>query len=331
MKKKLLIVIPIIIVVIVGIVLFFMFNKKDSSISSENSVSNIENILKDADIYNATTFKSEINKNAARAQDLNNKNYVFFGTIDSILTEYVVLKNDYSGTVNVYLESEELKALNKGEQIAVVGLVKDVSLTTGKIEKAKIVEKEILNKYFVIDMTAEKGTRYPNYKYSKYVYDNNGRTIEYSVSGDRNGTYKIQYDNNGNITEKKLETILYGNDITTYEYDENGKLIKETEIDYNKDGSESNKKVFNHDVVLNENGKIIKDSYYNVDSPDFKYEFTYEYDEEKVIKETEHDFHSNGEYSSTFTYDSFDNKISKNTSGTSSNIVKYTYAIVSKK
>lgn len=325
-KKIIFIVIAIIAIIVIGRIIFIVsdLGKKPTKKFKMTK----EEMLQKAKIYNESSF------NKSKAKDLNGKIYVYYGHISSISDNYVKLKNSYSGDVKAYLNSDVIRKLKEDEPLMVVGRVEDVSLKPGEIKNAQIVYDDEKEKYFRVDLVMEKGTKYPDYKYADFKYDDAGRKISYTAStssGHRLGTYKLQYDYRNKIIEKKLEGIS-SNTVFTYTYTKTGNLEKHTEIDYKKDGSVLNENIFDHTTEVDIRGNIIKDNHFNVKHPEYKYEFTYEYDrDDKLIKETEYDFHSNKMCVSTYKYDNDDNKVSKTSKGECDNVVNYTYAIVGRK
>ena len=65
------------------------------------------------------------------AEDYEGKYYKFYGKVENIESDYCVLSDTgswygYHKYINVYLSSDELKKLNEGKEITVIGKLKDI-------------------------------------------------------------------------------------------------------------------------------------------------------------------------------------------------------------
>jgi len=335
MKNKK-IVIGISIVIFIGIVItaiIFRPNKK-------NAIFDINQLIKEAEILNLREIRSIVSENEAKAEDYENKWYLFHGKIDRILEDECELealvqpKNSSLPNVKVKLEKEILKTLEKEDVITVVGKLVNVKVSPTLIEAAKL-EDEIVKNNLVMAVVSKTGTQYIKYTYSNYKYDKDiGKIIEYSQSGDSNCTHKLTYNDQGYLIKDVSEPIIssYGTDITTYIYNSDG-TVKTEEIVNKKDGVDIPDRTFNYEYEKDSNGRVTKKTSVNILGDNYKQIFEYQYEGDKIVKEKQTSPHS--VYIIKYEYDRFDNIIKEESYNEKEpnliNTVRYVYDIVAKK
>ncbi|MBQ9608754.1 MAG: hypothetical protein IJV15_04820 [Lachnospiraceae bacterium] len=149
-------------------------------------------------------------------------------------------------------------------------------------------------------------------------YDKNGNEIKNSYYNDSvwfEYNHIYEFDQNGN----KIKEIKYNPDGSIQEiteYDFNGNKTKY--IPYN-DGSISYSEEYEYDP----HGNLTKSVTYNSDGS-LSYYYTYEYDNEKMVKSTQHNTDGSILYYYTYEYDENDNEI-KNTCFKADNSTSYMY------
>ena len=292
--------------------------------------SETEKMISKAEILNWDKILEETNGNAALAEDYENRLYVFMGYVQEIDVDLC----NVSGMI-VELEKEELKKLNKGDTIVVIGTLKDAT-TKPKLENAIRLDKKTVEDNYLIALVKKRisGDRMSviqEYKYSDYTFDKNTylvnsyKEIDTTYTDREAKTYKLKYDEKGNIIESgnqsEVHTYLYNEDNTilkeiykmgefthvydyTYEKDKNDHIIKKIKKDENNKNTfysyeyddndrairetvESSPDKWDYKLEYNNNGQLVKKSWkHNESSLDNTLE--YDYDEfGNITKEVE--------------------------------------------
>ena len=88
-------------------------------------------LLKEATYLDWHLVYDTVANNPAKAEDYEGKYYKFHGKVENIESDYCVLSDTgscygYHKYINVYLSSDELKKLNDGKEITVIGKLKDI-------------------------------------------------------------------------------------------------------------------------------------------------------------------------------------------------------------
>lgn len=274
-------------------------------------------LLKEATILDWSTTYNTVLENGAKKDDYENKYYVYQGKIKEIKEDYCVLE-DYtiSKTIEVYLDKEILKNLNKDEELSVIGKLKDITDSPKLSPSILLDEKDIKNNYLLgLKETTASGLYAKQYENTFYNYKYDKKTnkiITYSAQGKgpETGKNKLTYDNKGNLIKKERETTIYGTDVIEYEYNDENNIIKETEYTIKNDEIKE-KKIFNITYEKDSNNNILKKISTNSDSG-YVITYTYEYDKEKrIIKENQTSQKSS--YNITYEYDNYGNIKTKKT------------------
>lgn len=154
-KSKLMIIIPIVAVIIIAVVgIVIVLN---SSMSKEK-------MLEVAEVLNYYEIKSAMGQNQNRAiEEYKDKIFKCTGSISEISNNYVkisvnkVSSDIIEGYIKVYLNKNEIKALNMGDTITVVGKLDKIDYETkesmfgGTSAQTKTLICELANAYFVSD------------------------------------------------------------------------------------------------------------------------------------------------------------------------------------
>ena len=299
---------------------------------SKNITQNNEKMIEDAEILDWEEVYSIINENGAKAEDYENKLYVYTAEVYSIDENFCYL--NYNNTIQVELDKETLKSLNKGDVITVVGKLTNLNSTPTLKEAIKLDNKTIKNN-FIMAIVETTGLSSRNMKYSNYKVDNKtGLIISYTTSGSSNATHKLKYDNNGNLIEDIKETTLYGTETIKYTYNQDNTVATESYSETNK-GETKQGNVWEFTYEKDSKGRIIKKTGINTVSDDhYTMIYTYEYDDnDNVIKETQTSPRST--YIIDYEYDEFNNKIKEISynvdNPNSKTVIKNTYRIIAKK
>lgn len=298
----------------------------------KNSSSNVENMIKDAEILNWKEVYDIVLKNGAKAEDYENKLYVYTAEVYSISEDYCQL--EFNNPINAYLDKETLKSLNKGDVITVVGKLVDIG-TFPKLENAVKLDNETIKNNFVMAITETSGLR--KLKYSDYVVDEKTHLVtSYKTSGDENGTHTLKYDKNGNLIEDIMKKTIssYGSETITYTYNDDNTMATESDSK-TKQGNTEQGNIWNFTYEKDSKGRVTKKTGVNTTSDDnYTMVYTYEYDDnDNVVKETQTSPRST--YVIDYEYDEFNNRIKEisynienpNSKTTTTN----TYSIVAKK
>lgn len=320
MKKRL------ISIIIIGIMIIGLTG---CGIANKNSV---DNMVKEADILDWEDVSKTVRDNGAKAEDYNDKLYIYTGEVYSIEEDYCQL--EYTNPIMVYLDKETLKSLNKGDIITVVGTMKDVS-DFPKLKDAIKLDKDTIKKYFIMDIVKKDGLSSLNMTYSDYEVDKNtGLVTSYKTKGSSNATHKLKYDNNGNLLEDSKEMVLYGTETITYTYNKDNTVDTQTESK-TKDGKTEQGNVWKYTYEKDSKDRVTKKTGVNTTSDNqYTMVYTYEYgDDDKVIKETQTSPRST--YIINYEYDEFDNKVKEISYNidkpTSKTTITNTYRIIAKK
>lgn len=305
---------------------------------NSNVKKSINELVSSSDILNLELTYKEISKNKAKAEDYENKTYIFTGIIKNIEEDYCILKDMHSdNTLNVYLEKEVLKSLEPNEQIYVVGTLNNVL----NIDKANLVDSIKLSnndikKYLILDKSTVTSSNYgPNGIFSDYEYSINDDKIiiKCKESGDYSGTLTKTYDKTMKLQETLLDKILYDDEKKVYTYDKNGNMLTQDVITI-KDGSETKKQHWDYTYEYNEKEQVSKKIGVNTLGDNYTMTYEYVYDENNLVRE-EIQTSRNSTYKITYEYDELGNEI-KHTSQridkkSSSSTTRITYVVVGKK
>lgn len=296
-----------------------------------NSTSNVENMIKDAEILNWNEVRSIVEGNGAKAEDYEKKLYVYTAEVYSISEDYCQL--EFNNPINAYLDKETLKSLNKGDVITVVGKLVDIG-SFPKLKNAVKLDDETIKNNFVMAIIETSGIR--KLKYSDYVVDEKTHLVtSYKTSGDENGTHKLKYDNNGNLIEDLFEKTIvsYGSDKNIYTYDSNKNVLTE-EVYSVKNGDETKNQHWDYTYEFDSNNRVTKKTGVNTLGDNYTMVYTYEYDDnDNVIKETQ--ISPRSTYVIDYEYDEFNNRITEKSYNvekpSSKTTTTNTYSIVAKK
>lgn len=301
----------------------------------KNSSNSLEEMIKDAEILDWNDVHSIIDKNRAKAEDYENKLYVYTAKVYSIQEEYCNL--EYNNTIQAYLDKETLKSLNRNDVITVIGKLTDLNNTPKLIDAVKL-DNETIKDNFVMAITETSSSMSSrNMKYSDYKVDNDTHLVtSYKTSGASNGTHTLKYDKNGNLIEDLQEYTIksYGSETITYTYNDDNTMATET---YNttKDGKTEQGNVWNFTYEKDSKDRVTKKTGVNITSDDkYTMVYTYEYDEnDNIIKETQTSPRST--YIIDYEYDEFNNKIKETSYNAdkpySKSTTTHTYSIIAKK
>ncbi len=300
---------------------------KSKNSDVENETNNIENMIKTAEILNWNEVYHIVQENGAKAEDYENKLYVYTGEVYSIEGNYCQL--EFTNPIYAYLDKETLKSLNKGDVITVIGTMVNVR-TFPELKNAIKLDNETIKEKFIMAKTSEESSGFgPNSTYSNYEIDENtGLVISYKQSGDSNGTHKLTYDENGNLIEDLFEYAIdsYGSDKNIYTYDFNNNVL--TEDVYSIDeGKETREQHWDYTYEFDNNNRVTKKTGINTLGDNYKMVYEYNYDENGNVSE-ETQTSSRSTYKIKYTYDEFGNVIKRTTDGSTTS---YTYSIIAKK
>lgn len=318
MKKKVIFILLIVVAVIVGI---SFNNKKD-----------IPKMIKEAEILDLDKVRSIVSDNGAKKEDYEGKMYIYTGEVSSIEEDYCSLGDN--NKIDVYLDTEILKSLKKGDKITVIGKLYNID-SLPELDNAVKLDNKTIKDNFIMAVTET----YRNYKKSEtnsnYKVDSKTHLItSYKTSGDSNGIHKLKYDRNGNIIEDKKENSLYGDEITTYTYNSDNLVVKEV-CNKTKDGVTELISTWEYTYEKDSKNRVIKKTGTNVAADDkYTMVYNYEYDKGgKVIKEIQTS--QKNTYEIEYKYDDLGNKISEfsvNVNKPSSKaIITHKYSIIAKK
>ncbi len=270
----------------------------------------VAELIDAAEILDWSEVYQDIQNNQARAEDYNNIWYVFTADVVSIGTESCELSADENtGNVDGYLAKENLKLLNPGDSITVIGRFDSLPQSYRMVD-AVVLGSETIRDNFVYAEISQTGG-YSSYTYSDYVYDRDiGQIVSYTVSGDENGTHYLTYDDNGNLISDAFEdrNPTHGTETHTYTYYDDGTMKSEMEsytTDNIRDGI-----TYEYTHEINDDGLITKTTAVNVTSDNYTQVFEYEYDEDGYLVE-ETQTSPNSVYVIHYTYDAYGNPISE--------------------
>lgn len=301
---------------------------------AKNTSLDVDQMIKEAEILDWENVHSIIDKNGAKAEDYENKIYVYTAKVYSIQEEYCNL--EYNNTIQAYLDKETLKTLNRNDEITIVGKLTDLNSTPKLIDAIKL-DNETIKNNFVMAITETSGLSSRNMKYSDYQVDKDTNLItSYKTSGSSNGTHKLKYDKKGNLIEDLTEYAVksYGTETITYTYNDDNTIATES-FSETKNGETKQGNVWKYNYEKDSKGRVTKKTGVNTTSDDnYTMVYTYEYDDnDNIIKETQTSPRST--YVVDYEYDEFNNKVKEVSYNVdkpySKSTTTHTYSIIAKK
>lgn len=313
---------------IILIVVLFM-GLTGCSISQKKDVNKM---IDEAEILDWDSVQTTITNNKAKAEDYENKLYIYTAKVFSIEEDYCGL--NYDNTINAYLDKETLKTLEKGDVITVVGELVDTT-TFPKLKNAVKLDNKTIKDKFIMAITETTGQSARNMTYSNYKVDKDTHLItSYQTKGASNATHKLKYDKKGNVIEEEEEMTLYGTETTTYTYNKDNTVATKSESK-TKNGVTENGNTWTYTYEKDNKDRVIKKVGVNTTSADnYTMTYTYEYDDnDNVITETQTSPKST--YIVNYEYDEFGNKIKEisynKDKPISKTTITNTYSIIAKK
>lgn len=293
---------------------------------------NINKMIDEAEILNWKDVHSTILGNKAKAEDYENKLYIYTAKVYSIEEDYTQL--EYNDPIQAYLDKEVLKTLESGDIITVVGTLKDTT-SFPKLKNAVKLDDKTIKDRFIMAITEKSGSSAKNMTYSNYKVDSKTHLItSYETKGASSGTHKLKYDKNKNLIEDKIESALYGTETITYTYNKDNTAATESETK-TKNGKTENGNTWTYTYEKDDKDRVIKKVGVNTTSADkYTMTYTYEYDNKNnIIKETQTSPKSS--YVIDYEYDNFNNKVKEISYNTnkpySKTTITNTYSIIAKK
>ncbi len=310
------------------------------TIISKNTGATPKSLIKKAEILDWEKVNKEISKNEARAEDYENKWYIFCGKVKQInATECKVetikkAKNSSTAILSVKLEKEVLKELKMGDTITVVGNLHNATTFPTLVDAIQLND-EIIKENLVVAVASKKGY-FDEYFYD-YQYDSSvGKITKYTKNGGTGeGKYTLVYDAEGNLVQEIREPFsssLYATDVTTYTYNKDGTIATETVTEV-KDKKEKIGAVRNYSYEKDSEGRIKKQTMINITGDNYKLVYEYKYEGDKVVEEKQTSPHSI--YKINYEYDQFGNIIKERSYNvkkpSSVTTTTYIYDVVAKK
>ncbi|MBQ3435540.1 MAG: hypothetical protein IJH13_00805 [Bacilli bacterium] len=284
-----------------------------------------------AEILNWKSVHSKVFVNEAKAEDYEGKWYLYMGEVYSINKDHCQLGS--LTPIDVYLDKEVLKGLNKGDKIVVVGKLEDM-ISNPKLTDALMLDSKTVKEKLVLAKTKTTGLS-RNIFYSDYKVDSKTHNItSFKTSGTSNATHKMKYNSKNNLEEEIVEYSIasYGIERINYTYNKDDK-IKTERFRKIKDGKTTEDNTWHYSYKKTSKGKTLEKTTINYKT-NYKMTYIYEYDkDDNITKETQSS--PNGTYTIEYEYDEFGNRIKE----VSYNVLKpyykatttYEYTIVAKK
>ncbi len=172
-KKNIIILIISIVIIVTAIIVGAVAINNSHKMSKEEMIQVAEE-LKPMELTSA------LNDNILNAKEkYNNHVFIYKGYVEEIESDHVKI-----GIIDVYLDKDTLKTLNKWQKIEVVGVLNNVDIQTtqktvaGTTYEAKTTVGEMKQAYFINDTFEFTGTI--DIAEKSFQYYENGRTVYYS-------------------------------------------------------------------------------------------------------------------------------------------------------
>lgn len=159
MKKnlKLMIIIAIVVVAIIGIIGIVVLTSVSKKNQQEKVMSK-EEMLEVAEELKFNEVVENMKENQIRAQEKYIENiYKFNCFVSSIENNYIIYQGDENEylEMKIYLNDEELKKINKGDGITIVGKINNLGYSKKTSMMLEYIECEVKNAYVISEDTLE--------------------------------------------------------------------------------------------------------------------------------------------------------------------------------